>query len=319
MFHSEDESVIAWAISCISEQFLKKPSWGVTIKEDILKAMVTSGKVLHKEDFSDNAYLKNIHFENQRFGQFEVSHVSTEKYEMICSMSEKKIDGVIIPQIGIFDGSIEFPQVKKNGKEWMCVEPYEIFTVEQPIKNASGKVLTLGCGLGYYAYMVSEKDNVDSVTIIERDPDVIELFTTHILPQFPHKEKITILQADEVEYMKNLEDARFDCCFADTWGGDNDVVSYVRLKNICRKFTQTRMDYWNEDFMIEIIMSYVYFIITEEITKEMRIPKVPTNITSNEGQVILDYLSDLLKDREITRAEHVDYYMDRKTILRLMG
>jgi SAM-dependent methyltransferase len=318
-FHSEDETLIGWAIAGIFEQFLVKQDWGAPVKDDVLKAMVMSGKVFRKGDFDENAYLKNIHFEEQKFGKFEILHDSAEKYEMeVCSWSEKKLNGVSIPEIGIFDNSIEFPLVKKNGEEWRSLNPYEIFTPKQPIKNASGDVLTLGCGLGYYAYMVSEKDEVNSVTIIENDSDVIELFTKYILPQFQHKEKITIIEADEVEYMKNIEDGRFDYCFADL-EDDNEVLSYIRLKNICRKFRRTKMDYWDENTILDVIMGYVYFIIMEEASKEKEIPEAQKFTVPEGGQEILDDLMDLLKNEEITRAAHVDYYMDKKNILALMS
>ena len=42
----------------------------------------------------------------------------------------------------------------------MSLNPYEIRTMENAIITARGKVLTLGLGLGYYAYMVHLKEEV---------------------------------------------------------------------------------------------------------------------------------------------------------------
>ena len=84
--------------------------------------------------------------------------------------------------------------------------------------------------------MAAEKDSVNSVTIIEKEKDVIDLFTKFILPQFPHKEKITIVQADALDYMQQLEDGTFDYCFADIWIGNDDIILYMKLKKICERF-----------------------------------------------------------------------------------
>ena len=40
----------------------------------------------------------------------------------------------------------------------MTITPDEIETMKEAVDQAFGNVLTFGLGLGYYAYMVSEKD-----------------------------------------------------------------------------------------------------------------------------------------------------------------
>ena len=51
-----------------------------------------------------------------------------------------------------------------------------------PVERAKGKVLTFGLGLGYFAYMCSLKEEVESVTVVEKDKSVIKLFNEIILP-----------------------------------------------------------------------------------------------------------------------------------------
>lgn len=104
------------------------------------------------------------------------------------------------------------------------MSPNEVFTMEKPIKNAKGKVLTLGCGMGYFAYMASIKEDVESITIIELEQNVIDLFEKCILPQFENKDKIKIVKADAVEYLRNTEDGVYDYCFADIWIGIEDIA-----------------------------------------------------------------------------------------------
>ena len=92
----------------------------------------------------------------------------------------------------------------------MAVKPSEIETMRAPIEEATGRVVTFGLGLGYFAYMVSEKPDVTSLDIVERSEEAIALFERHILPQFPNKEKIRIIRSDAFGFLsENMwQDAR---------------------------------------------------------------------------------------------------------------
>ena len=94
-------------------------------------------------------------------------------------------------------------------------------------------------------------------TNIERDPDVIALFKEHILPQFPHKEKIKLLQADAFAYMeKELPKASFDYIFADLWHDASDGLEmYMRLKRLEGNIPT---DYWIEDSLLSYLRGMVF-------------------------------------------------------------
>ena len=85
--------------------------------------------------------------------------------------------------------------------------------------------------------MTAIKENVESVTIIEKSPEVISLFKKYILPQFSAvKNKITIIEADAIEFMENLEDGKYDYCFADIWESNINIAPYLKLKPLEKKF-----------------------------------------------------------------------------------
>ena len=113
-------------------------------------------------------------------------------------------------QIGFFRERFAYPAVEQDGREWMAVKPSEIETMRAPIEEATGRVVTFGLGLGYFAYMVSEKPDVTSLDIVERSEEAIALFERHILPQFPNKEKIRIIRSDAFGFLnENMwQDAR---------------------------------------------------------------------------------------------------------------
>ncbi|MCX5775906.1 MAG: hypothetical protein NTV44_06130, partial [Firmicutes bacterium] len=128
---------------------------------------------------------------------------------------------------------------------WMSVTPNEIETMQPVIDHVQGKVITFGLGLGYFAYMASIKDDVESVTIIENNKDIISLFNKHILPQFAHKEKIKIISADAFEYaQKEMPKHDFDEAFVDLWHGAEDGVAlYIRMKKWERLNPRTKFSY----------------------------------------------------------------------------
>ena len=115
--------------------------------------------------------------------------------------------------------------------------------------KAKGKVLTYGLGLGYFPFMTSRKEEVTSVTVVERSSEVIELFKEHILPQFPNKDKIRVICADAFDYAKAQMPAEdYDFVFADIWHdvGDGREL-YLKMKELEHLSPGTEYAYWLED------------------------------------------------------------------------
>ena len=157
-----------------------------------------------------------------------------------------------IPQIGFFDTEFSFPAVMEDAQEWMAIKPNEIETMRQPIARAAGQVVAFGLGMGYYAFMVSEKPEVKTLTIVERDENVIALFREHILPQFPKKEKIDIVRQDAFEFATNcMSDGYYDHAFVDLWHDVSDGYPlYKQMKALEKNSPNTLFSYWIEDSLL---------------------------------------------------------------------
>lgn len=155
-------------------------------------------------------------------------------------------DNRLIPQIGFFDTEFTFPVVLENNREWMLITPNEIETMEEAVNEAKGRVLTYGLGLGYYAYMASQKQQVSSLTIVERDENVINLFEKYILPQFENKDKISIINEDAFKYAKNqMNKDNYDFVFVDIWHDPSDGVDmYLKMKKL--ESENIKYMYWIE-------------------------------------------------------------------------
>ena len=300
---------------------LKPVMRGEDVWPSLLDSLEENAKVFHADEYGENPYYKNIKFDDVTSGRFKLTHSFYHGYELfVYDAPARKGDTLTdIPRIGCFDKDFYFPAINEGNDAWMSVTPNEIITMNGPVSQASGRVLTLGLGMGYYAYMVSLKDDVSSVTIIEREDDVIELFEKYILPQFSHKEKINIIKADAVEYMKNLPDGEYDYCFADIWQGMDDIASYFLVKEACRRrFSKMKMSYWIEDVYINALLSSVYFDISLSFYKEAGIPLPNIGNLGEAAKRQYDYVHRLLDNEEIKKPEHIDYYMTPGTLLRMI-
>ena len=207
-------------------------------------------KLLSCENYLDDPYHKNILLDFKACGEWTVETKHYKPFELFVYNDLKVLsDGRIIPQVGFFDREYSFPCILQKGREWMMITPNEIETMKNPIKNAKGRVLTYGLGLGYFAYMASLKKEVESVTVVERDKNVTELFKKYILPQFEQKDKIRLVEFDALFFaaeQKNKKETDFDFVFADIWHDPSDGCDiYLLLKSLER--TDCTYSYWIED------------------------------------------------------------------------
>ncbi|MCI7084451.1 MAG: hypothetical protein MR938_07170 [Tenericutes bacterium] len=199
---------------------------------------------LDKNKYEDNLYYKNISFKNIKSNKWSFRYESYKPYEAFVFNDLRKINDKLYPCIGYFKEEYKYPAVLENNREWMLITPNEIETMEKPINEATGNVLTYGLGLGYYAYMVSMKEDVKTVTIVEKDKEIIELFNKYILPQFRFKDKIRIINMDAFEYFK--KNIYYDFVFVDIWHDPSDGIDlYLKFKNLEKK--NIKYSYWIED------------------------------------------------------------------------
>ena len=207
---------------------------------------------LDPDDYESDPYMLEVYLDTAKTGNWEIVRNKYNPYEAFVYDDYKYCDdGRVIPQIGYFTREYTYPVVMQNGREWMLITPNEINTMKDAITRSHGKVLTFGLGLGYFAFMSARKRSVGSVTVIERDPQVIELFETHILPQMSCRDKIRIICADAFDYAEHqMALEGYDYVFADIWHDPSDGVElYRRFKTLEHKMPDAEYDYWIEQTM----------------------------------------------------------------------
>jgi len=208
-------------------------------------------KKLDNSDYTSNPYYKNIKIKEEKVGNWEFKYEKYKPYEAFIYDDLTIKDNLVeIPNVGYFNKEFEYLAVLENGNEWMLITPNEINTMQPVIDAVSGEVVAFGLGLGYFAYMVSEKDNVNSITVVEKDKNVIELFEKYILPQFKNKDKVKIINSDAFEFASNM--SGFDYAFVDLWHDVSDGESlYLKMKSMEKK--EIKYYYWIEKSILSHI------------------------------------------------------------------
>ena len=213
----------------------------------------------------ENPYYKKL-LAADRFkdGKIELSSVSLLPYSLFLN-KDKGIDerNPVNEKtyLSYVDKKVDIPCLKENGYVWMSLLPHELHTMEKPIEEASGDVLVYGAGLGYFAFMAANKENVSSVTIVEKDKKILSLFKKRLLPLFDHPEKVTLVEADALEFSKR-EEKHYSYCFVDIYHGEVDGFPlYSKLRALEGNADIT--SYWIEKALLCYFRRHVMVLMEE--------------------------------------------------------
>ena len=213
-------------------------------------------KKLDSKEYLDNEYAKTIKATG-RYKKYALKNITYEPYQLFAyddiSLEGDKENS----RIGYFDHKFSYLALTEGNNIWMSLNPNEIETMKPFIDAAKGDVLVLGLGMGYVPFMMAMKNDVKSVTIIEKDPEIIGLFNSLIYPSFKNKEKIKIIEDDAINFARKQN--KFNYIFADLWHSPEDGLSlFVQLKRINRS-----IDCWLEVSMYALLRRCMISLIEE--------------------------------------------------------
>lgn len=138
---------------------------------------------------------------------------------------------------------------------WMSDLPIEVQQHRSSAQSAYGHVLIGGLGLGLMvAILTKEHDDVETITVVEHNPDVIKLVgpaTEEMCDEYGME--LNIVQADLMDYMRSAR-AEFDWAFFDVWQSDGQSTFFewvMPLRQLAPRFGLADHDVhcWNEDVM----------------------------------------------------------------------
>ena len=224
---------------------------------EVMDAYILSNlKKLDSKEYLDNEYAKTIKATG-KYKKYALKNITYEPYQLFAyddiSLEGDKENSCI----GYFDHKFSYLALTEGNNIWMSLNPNEIETMKPFINKAKGNVLVLGLGMGYVPFMMAMKSEVKSITIIEKDSEIIGLFNTLIYPNFKNKEKIKIIEDDAINYTR--KNNRYDYIFADLWHSPEDGLSlFVQLKRINKN-----IDCWLEVSMHALLRRCMISLIEE--------------------------------------------------------
>lgn len=184
-----------------------------------------------------------------------------------------------VSPLGYFPRPFRTPVIKKKGRTWMSLVPHEIETMAPSLEHMAGRVAILGLGLGYYAFMASEKAEVERVEVYEKDPNILSFFKETLLPLFPNRRKIVLRFEDAFAYVDN---GPYDAVFADLWhNADDGLPLYLKLKAIEKD--DAPVDYWIE----ETILAYARRFLIHFLYGQGEIDRLLKELPMREAKILL--------------------------------
>lgn len=111
--------------------------------------------------------------------------------------------------------SVTALQIKnEKWEDWMVDDPPHWWSMQNYARNSTGRVLVAGLGLGLVTHQLLDSVDIDSITVIEINEDVINL----ISPLLPKAEnvKLEIISDDFYKFINETKDP-FDRIIIDLW------------------------------------------------------------------------------------------------------
>ena len=293
----------------------------VKLEYDLIKLT----NILKADEFNQNPYISNIKIEDITTSTHELVKFALPPLTLFpCDVSVASFGHRALPQIGFFEEKIEIPRLEKiNSDNFKQVTPKEINATQKHIDAAHGKVLNIGLGMGYFAYMASLKDNVEKIIIVEQDNELIELFKEHIFPQFNHREKIEIINSTYYDYLKNITDNQFDFCFIDMDEGTTTLQPYLPgfllFKTICKKFQKMEVSIYLEDEFKFLITDVLFNVVYSNCRKTMdNYGHLPDLEINENDKTAFDFIDYLYRKVKIKDPSDFDYYINYNTLIKML-
>ncbi|MCR1949936.1 MULTISPECIES: hypothetical protein [unclassified Clostridium] len=250
---------------------------------------------------TDNPYYKNIKLDNIYSDTVRYEKATIKKRTLMNMDFYKPLGKYLFHYhpIGYFESDIHLPVLKEGERVWMSPAISEIESMGDGIEKGHGNCMTMGLGIGVLPYLWLLKDEVESVTVVEFNKDVIDLFEKYIRPQFNTNKKLEIIHGNAFDYYNEAYLNKFDYVYIDFWESTEDgLKSYIKLME--KKINISHIDYWIENS----ILCDVKYIVA------------PYICAIYEGKSIFDFISSLDEDSSKIAKKVNKYFKTRNDVIK---
>lgn len=141
----------------------------------------------------------------------------------------------------------------RSWETWMSLSPHEIESQELGCRYAHGHTVVMGLGMGWVAVNMALNPKVERVTVVERDPEVIELFgQCRVLDGLPAEAaaKIGIVPADALEWRP---DEPVDFLYADIWQRLEEPQTLDDVRRMQANLGAGQIYFWGQELVIHAL------------------------------------------------------------------
>ncbi len=136
---------------------------------------------------------------------------------------------------------------------WMSLSPHEIESQELGCRYAFGHTAVMGLGMGWVAINIALNPAVRKVTVIERDPEVIDLFDCSGALGGLAAEitaKIRIVRADALEW---IPEETVDFLYADIWRCLEEPLTLDDVRRMQANVVAEQIYFWGQELTIHAL------------------------------------------------------------------
>jgi hypothetical protein len=202
-------------------------------------------------------WLSPLHIPEGRSGKFQVQHkIEKAGTEIPLVNMRTALFGRDGQRHTItYDSDVRYHYLMEKNKDgsggcWMSDVPQEQEQADRLIKGMRGKILIGGLGLGYIATRLARRPTVESITVVEKEKDVIKLVWGYL----NLRSKGQVVNGDIFDYLEHAKKKSFDYIYLDVWTSDGErtLSEYILpLRKLARPLVRSdqRIKCWNEDVM----------------------------------------------------------------------
>ncbi len=213
-------------------------------------------------EFLENRYYKEIKLDDIdcdgfKYGTLKILGNRLFNYDSVIFDPNRELNDSLC--LRALDQDYSAITLWQDDKIWMLNVPSESQTIDIFASKACGDVLTYGLGIGYFVFQALNNKKVKSVTVVEYNLEIIELFKRHILPQFQDKDKIKIIHGDAFQHFNKENIDKYDYVFVDIYRSNDDGL--ICMKKMLENFVPSfdKLDFWIETSCLEILPTLILF------------------------------------------------------------
>lgn len=197
------------------------------------------------KDYFNICLKLDLNLETQTSGNFRVNKTHYkigDNFQLIPQSYQAFLMGFEPKSIAL-EGSFNYYELIYGNERIMSNDGTEMFEHYVPFLRAKGNVLVGGLGLGFITNLFADKDNVESITIIEISQDVINICGFS-------NEKVKIIKADFYSFIRENNLLDYDYIYIDTYTSGSGIYPELIIptrKYLLENYPNINFDFWQED------------------------------------------------------------------------